>query len=601
MAIGFRVLPLAASGIAFDAASNSGYQTAQSTYSWSHTCTGANRYLIVGISMLSVGGSSVSSITYNGVALSLIDARASVSGAVRAELWGLVAPATGSNTIVVTLSTSLDSIGGAVSSTGVHQSSPLEGAADASATNVGAADATVNVVTVADNDWCVDVVATSDTAITVGAGQTSRNNVTGTLGSGAMSTEGPKTPAGTVTMSWTNVGALATWSIVSVALRPISAADTLVVGWQRGVDDFNPRAPARFQPPAGIALTPATLPPQISGMAWRQPFDELPPRRLGKSDPPPFGRAIVQIVPPPNGWGLIASIDDQPRKRNFVDAPAITFTPVTQFIGVPWANWLDILPKAPPKQQPSSALALTPATLPPVVSGMAWFTTTDVYQPRRWFINDPSHVPYAPDTVTWSFFSSDTVFLPDPPIDRPPAFGITPPAQVVGISGIAWFEPPDRNRPAVKINGEAQPAIALIPATLPPQISGMAWFEPPDPLPRPAPKPHWGAAAALIPVAAPTPISGIAWFEPPDRDRPAVKINGECPPAISLTPTTLPPRISGMAWFVPTDRQRPSLTVTIESVPAYNPTGAFLPTPPLVTEVHNFPFIANVGTMMQRW
>lgn len=214
----------AQSGILFDAASNAGYQTAQSTYSWSHTCTGSSRYLTVGIAMLSVGGSSVSSITYNGVAMTKIDAKASVSGAVRAELWGLVAPATGSNTIAVTLSAALDSIGEAVSFTGVHQTSPYEGTGDASATNVGAADATVNVVTVADNDWCVDIVATDDTAITVGAGQTSRNNVTGALGSGGMSTEGPDTPAGSVTMSWTAVGALATWSIVSTALRPVESA-----------------------------------------------------------------------------------------------------------------------------------------------------------------------------------------------------------------------------------------------------------------------------------------------------------------------------------------------------------------------------------------
>lgn len=211
-------------GIAFDAASNSGYQTAQSTYSWSHTCTGANRYLVVGVSMLSVAGSSVSGITYNSVALTKLGHVASVSGAVRAELWGLVAPATGSHTVAVTLSASLDSEANAVSLTGIHQTLSIEGFNTATATNVGAADATVNVTTVANNDLVIDQVASDDTAITVGAGQTSRNNVTGALGSGADSTEGPKTPAGSVTMSWTNVAALATWSIAAVALRPTSAS-----------------------------------------------------------------------------------------------------------------------------------------------------------------------------------------------------------------------------------------------------------------------------------------------------------------------------------------------------------------------------------------
>lgn len=215
--------PAVTAGITFDAASNSTYQTAQSTYSWSHTCTGSNRYLTVGISMLSVGGSSVTGITYSGIALSLIKAQASGAGAIRSELWGLVAPATGSNTIAVTLSASLDSAAGAVSYTGVEQTTPYEAANSATATNVGAADATVNVTTIANNDWTFDNVATDDTAITVGAGQTSRNNVTGTLGSGAMSSEGPKTPAGSVTMSWTNVDALKTWAIVAAGLRPVAA------------------------------------------------------------------------------------------------------------------------------------------------------------------------------------------------------------------------------------------------------------------------------------------------------------------------------------------------------------------------------------------
>lgn len=214
----------AATGIAFDAASSSTYQTATSSYNWSHTCTGSDRYLLVGVSMLSVGGSSVSSITYNSVNLTKLGHIASVSGAVRSELWGLVAPSTGSNSIAVTLSGALDSAANASSYTGVHQTSPTEAFNSASATNVGAADATVDITTVADNDWVIDNAATDDTAITVGAGQTQRGNVTGTLGSGAMSSEGPKTPAGAVTMNWANVAALATWSTVGIALRPTAAS-----------------------------------------------------------------------------------------------------------------------------------------------------------------------------------------------------------------------------------------------------------------------------------------------------------------------------------------------------------------------------------------
>lgn len=53
---------------------------------------------------------------------------------------------------------------------------------------------------------------------------TSRNNISGTLGSGANQDSGPKTPAGSVTTAYTGVGALKTWAIAAYGLRPTSAA-----------------------------------------------------------------------------------------------------------------------------------------------------------------------------------------------------------------------------------------------------------------------------------------------------------------------------------------------------------------------------------------
>lgn len=214
----FKYETVVASGIAFDAASNSGYQAAQSTYSWSHTCTGAGRYLSVDIEMLSLA-QTVTGITYNNVPMTLIGVKNSVSGAARVECWGLVAPSTGSNTIAVTLSGSIASAGTATSYTVVNQTFPVEAFNSAQATNVGAADATVNITTVTDNCWVHAACATDDASIT--AGNTSRNNVTGAGGSGANEdNNAAKTPAGSVTMSYTGVGALATWVIAGYALRP---------------------------------------------------------------------------------------------------------------------------------------------------------------------------------------------------------------------------------------------------------------------------------------------------------------------------------------------------------------------------------------------
>lgn len=217
----FSIPTAAQTAIAFDSASNSGYQAAQSTYTWNHTCTGTNRFLSVDISLLSAGA-TVSSITYNSVALSLIVARSTVTSFGRVESWGLANPTSGTNVISVTLSSSIASSGEAVSYTYVHQTSPTEGADSNQATNVGAADATVSITSVADKCWIHAAVATSDSAIT--AGQTTRNNVTGAGGSGADEDTGPITPAGATSMSYTDVGALATWTIAGYAIRPVGSS-----------------------------------------------------------------------------------------------------------------------------------------------------------------------------------------------------------------------------------------------------------------------------------------------------------------------------------------------------------------------------------------
>lgn len=294
----------------FDAASNSGYKTASGSYNWSHTCTGTERCLVVGVAMLSVAGSSVSGITYNGVALTRIGFVASVSGAIRSELWRLIAPATGAHSIAVTLSASLDSAACASSFTGVNQTTPTEAANTASATNVGAADATVDVTTLTDNDLVIDMVATSDTAITVGSGQTQRGNVTGTLGSGAMSTEA-KASHGAVTMSWTAVGALATWSTVSCGLIPAvvpaapshsltpgnqSLTDVVVDGSDGGAAITLRRSYLTF--PSGGLLEP--------GFAW-EVIDPLEDNLTWKDASGNFGHlnCDLAMVAAPVGDGLL--------------------------------------------------------------------------------------------------------------------------------------------------------------------------------------------------------------------------------------------------------------------------------------------------------
>jgi hypothetical protein len=165
---------------------------------------------------------TVSGITYNGVAMTFLGARNSVTGAARIETWGLIAPTSGTNTIAVTLTGAIASTGVAVSYTGVHQTSPTEAFNSNQATNVGAADATVTVTPVTDKTWVHAAVATDDTSIT--AGQTNRNSISGAGGSGANEDTGPVTPASATAMNYSNVGAAATWTIAGYALRPVGSS-----------------------------------------------------------------------------------------------------------------------------------------------------------------------------------------------------------------------------------------------------------------------------------------------------------------------------------------------------------------------------------------
>lgn len=227
--------PVIVTGIAFDAASNSGTQTAQSTYTFARTITGTGTFLGVDVSILSAGATVTSIIDNYDVApvnLKFIGLQATVTSLGSVECWGLAGAVTGTKNVQVNLSGSITSAATAASYNGVHQTSPTEAFNSAQATNVGAADATVNITTIADNCWVHGAVVANDDAIT--ANQTTRNNVSfAAVGSGANEdNNAAKTPAGAVTMSYTGVAALKTWAIGGYAIRPTAAASNEPLGAQ---------------------------------------------------------------------------------------------------------------------------------------------------------------------------------------------------------------------------------------------------------------------------------------------------------------------------------------------------------------------------------
>src|SRR3990167_6515020 len=88
--------------IAFDASSDRGDDDG-SPSTWSHTCTGDNRILIVGT--MCQAGNTITGVTYAGAAMTQINTQA-IGGATFSNqyLFYKVAPATGANDIVVSSS-----------------------------------------------------------------------------------------------------------------------------------------------------------------------------------------------------------------------------------------------------------------------------------------------------------------------------------------------------------------------------------------------------------------------------------------------------------------------------------------------------------------
>lgn len=181
---------------------------------WSHTCTGSNLGLIVGVSFYPGNVESVTGVTYNGVAMTTIGSVLSVDQ--RAHQWRLINPATGAHNVVVTFSDAVDAVAGAVSATGVHQTTMIGTQATASGTAV---EPTVDVTSATD-ELVVDCLCWWENgagAPTVGADQTQRWEIHSTANAdGAGSTQ---VGAATSTMSWTTPNA-ETWALAAVAFKP---------------------------------------------------------------------------------------------------------------------------------------------------------------------------------------------------------------------------------------------------------------------------------------------------------------------------------------------------------------------------------------------
>ena len=203
-------------------------------FSVSHTTSGTDRLMLVGVSMNLGGSQTVSSVTYNGDSLSLVGVEE--AGDARIEIWALLAPEVVTSNVDIAFSSPTDgNTAGVMTFTGVDQSTPLGafasdfgyGESTASATVISAADELVfGVVSIDDPNFRV---------LTEGAGQTERWELDGFQTTGGGSTA---PGAESVNMSWT-WPASDNWAAGGVSIKPSAANTAPVITSNGGGDSAN--------------------------------------------------------------------------------------------------------------------------------------------------------------------------------------------------------------------------------------------------------------------------------------------------------------------------------------------------------------------------
>lgn len=196
-----------------------GVATAQGTTASSSTfalsTSGANRYLIVVVTMYQFGNPSTPTVIYNGVSMTQLGSALSYPSfgqGVRTTMFGLANPASGSNNVVVTLD-------GSQTKFGVAATYWTDAKQTGSIGSVGTANAesgtTSQAISSATDEIVIDGIGYDGTDMTAGAGQTLRSQVETNLGTAVSSEPG----AASTTMSWTNGGGSFRWASVAVGLK----------------------------------------------------------------------------------------------------------------------------------------------------------------------------------------------------------------------------------------------------------------------------------------------------------------------------------------------------------------------------------------------
>lgn len=210
--------------LAFDASANLP-NGAGATQNFSHTCSGVNRILFVTINT-GIGSDIITGVTYNSVAMTLVDKQLNSSNDSYTYLYYLINPSTGANNITITNSNAAIGIRAASASyTGAKLSAQPDNTAKNTATGTSISQ---SLTPVADNCWIVSGTGNEGSNPSAGTGTTLRD--TGST-SAIGDTNGPIHPAASTSMAWSTGGSVH----LAVIMASISPALDVVVGSARSL------------------------------------------------------------------------------------------------------------------------------------------------------------------------------------------------------------------------------------------------------------------------------------------------------------------------------------------------------------------------------
>ena len=223
--IGQRAWALAqylfAGGLTLDAGSTFKNDETLTVLTWPHTVsTLPNRLILVGVSY-GLTRQPVISVTYRGAALTRLGTQDSPGDRSHVELWYGIAPASGTGNVSVTIPRRTDIVVGALSFTGVDQSTPFEafraasGSSNSACVTLANAPAPLVAIMLAAN--------VGGNSVAAGPGQQQAWNAIPDPEAGEILSTGTTVRSAPIATLCQTLGTSVPWSVVAVPLRPAAS------------------------------------------------------------------------------------------------------------------------------------------------------------------------------------------------------------------------------------------------------------------------------------------------------------------------------------------------------------------------------------------